>query len=225
MVVGFTLDKEDPSKRIQIQYASHVERAWCEAAELIDAGIFPEEAYTKWNEYMKLSGGYINNARDALLNAQVMFGLAKLKGTKDAWDVALEALTPAAFYGDDDPKKTIDLMGDIIETRMEQLIPAKDPNKKWRYSEADFAKATTETLFEVANLILRVFLIAAGNDVFIAEYDDNLYDCMQYFVDELLDRKEAIEKLKPMVKKLVGEADPTGFYKDIWEEEWEKQLS
>lgn len=76
LLVGFTLDKSDKTKRIPIEYGSHEERAWSESTDLVEAKLWVE-ADKKLTEYHDICGGFIGSSSDATLAAKVAVGLAK----------------------------------------------------------------------------------------------------------------------------------------------------
>jgi len=189
---------------------------------------FWEEASGKFDEYMEERGGYINRSRDAILNAKIKVGLAKVRGNKDDLGWANEALTPAVYHVDgSDSDQIANVMDDVVVVHLEKLVSIKEEyadRDNWSYFAADYVRASTEDLmFCAANALLRVLVLAADNGMLLVEINDNPHDAMQSIAHELLNRKE-MEKVSPIVKKLL-KADPTKFFQDVWEEDWKKKLS
>lgn len=217
-VTGFTLDKNDPTKRIPYEYHDNAERLWCEAAELADVKLW-QEAEDKINAYFGLDGGFIRGSRDTMLNAKIAVGLATTKLEKKLFDNALQAMQIANRYDDGGSvEEFADWFWDLCQGYVKMKIPAKEKED----DEADFASASTSTLVLVAQQVLELLRMAYDADMEISYYNDNTHDSMQMIVDELVDRD--VEKARPIVEELLN-VDYGGVFKEVAQEEWNKKLN
>jgi hypothetical protein len=214
MVVGFTLDKNDPTKRIRIEYNSHEELAWCEAAELADAEQW-EEANAKLDEYCECIGGFIRCFRDIMLTAKILVGLASIQ--KADYQNAYNAVCSAISKSDgDEQQDATDLLVDLAVLQIKEWIPKETENKQ--LFDFKYKEASTEGLCKAAELWAKYLkMLAFDFDILLSEYHDNPADSCQCIVDELIERKE-IAKAAPIAEKL-KKADPD-FFNEIYDEDW-----